>query len=378
MQKGSHAVNLITAVLFWSLIGAFGIGIFILPPEDFSKSEGRSLARFPEYRTESLVDGSFFEGLSDFYSDQLPLREYFGNIYALSEFSLGKREVNGAVLCSNGALVLRSQTNERTFSENLDAISNILQGERQAVFFAVPAPSGIFSDSMPLKASSQISSISNACSREFLSRASTEPTRYYYRTDHHWTTQGAYLSYSLICQELGITPYGEDFFEEQTVCEEFYGSAFRRSSLPRAVIDADSITLYRYDGDGELLLTDHSTGQTSKGLYDFEEIDNGDAYRVFLGGNSAHLTVESTTPEVRKKLLILKDSYANSLVSFLALHYDIDMIDPRYAEPSTVEDLCASKDFDAILVLLSESTLGEERSISVCANIIAQIPDKKH
>ena len=247
------------------------------------------------------------------------------------------------------------------------------------VFFAVPDPSTAFQLYMPLKASDQNSAIaSNECYTQFNERISEDPSRYYYLTDHHWTTHGAYQAYLIICQKLDITPMNKNFFDIEAAYENFYGSAFRRSSLPRALIDADSITLYRYDGDSELLLTDASTGESKIGLYDFEELENGDAYRIFLGGNTAHVCIESTAQAPRKKLLILKDSYANSLVPFLALHYDIDMVDPRYAEPSLVENLCQSKNFDAILVLLSESTLQQERSISIFANIIAKIPDKKH
>lgn len=29
----------------------------------------------------------------------------------------------------------------------------------------------------------------------------------YYRTDHHWTSTGAYYAYKLLCDTLGLTPF---------------------------------------------------------------------------------------------------------------------------------------------------------------------------
>ena len=378
MKKELKICDIVTFLLFWGIIITLGTGIFLLPQKSFSKVEGRRLASFPECSVESVIDGSFFEGLCDFYSDHLPLRQYFGNIYALSELSIGKREVNGTILCSNGALVLRhTQANESTLKKNIEAISNISRNEIQTVFFEVPDPSSVFADYMPIKTlTNRNEAISNECYGQFLERISEDPSHYYYLTDHHWTTHGAYQAYTIICQRFEIAPFDKDFFDIEIACEDFYGSAFRRSSLPRSLISPDEISLYRYIGDGELLLTDHSTQRTSKGLYDFDEINNGDAYRVFLGGNSAHVSIEATPSEPRKRLLVLKDSYANSLVPFLALHYDIDMIDPRYAEPSHVKELCESKAFDAVLVLLSESTLTQESSISYTADTISKYVKK--
>ena len=373
MKKESNICNLSTAILFWSIIVIFGLGIFLLPQNDFSKIEGRMLSRFPEYSAGSLVDGSFFDSIGDFYSDRLPLREYFANLYALCEISLGKQEVNGAILCSDGALVLRpSDTSEKIFTQNIYSLSRLCESSHTTVFFAVPEQSAVYRESMPLKAFDTIQGANNACCDEFLSRISLNPTDYYYTTDHHWTTDGAYIAYTIICQRLGITPYDKDFFDIEIASSEFYGSTYRRALLPRSLITPDTISLYRYSGERELILTDHASGQTHAGLYDYDEIESGDAYRIFLGGNSAHMSIRDTSAKAKPKLLILKDSYANSLVPLLALHYDIDMIDPRYAESSQIKDLCRSQEFDAVLVLLCQSTLKTEGSVSYAADIIAE------
>ena len=372
MQRASKRRDLITSVLIWAIIIIFGIGIFFLPAEDFSRSEGRYLASFPTLSPENLLDGSFFEGLSDFYLDRLPLREQFAKIYALCERSLGKREVNGTILCRNGVLVLRpGAKNENTLQANLNAVNSLCKSNSNTLFFAVPAPYSVFSEDMPYESSPK-PTISNDCYAQFLSVSSTDPTKYYYKTDHHWTTHGAYVAYTIICQKLGIKAYEESFFEKQIVSQCFYGSAARRSSLPHSLIAADTIMLYRYDGDDKLILTDGATSPSIEGLYDLEELNGADGYRVFLGGNSAHVSIRSGDGAKRPKLLLLKDSYANSLLPFLALHYDVDVIDPRYAEPSQIKALCSSTDFDAILVLLGESTLSEDSSVCRAAEVICE------
>ena len=61
-------------------------------------------------------------------------------------------------------------------------------------------------------------------------------------------------------------------------------------------------------------------------------------------------------------MLLIKDSFANSILPFLALHYDIEMVDPRYASPTLVKELLESAEFDAILILCSKGTLLTDRS----------------
>ena len=348
--------------LFFTFIFSIGILILAKPPREFSEREGRSLAQFPKISTEAVYDGSFFSSLGDFYSDQLPFRESFGNIYSLCELSFGKRQVNGIYLCKNDILIAhQSKKNEKLLHSSIMEIENLCSKNQNAIFFCPPSQASVFNQYLPSALREKQSDI-NAVSNNFFYLASSDPHKYYYRTDHHWTTEGAYAAYVLLCAELGVTPFGEDFFDIQTASSEFLGSSYRRSALPKAMIDPDSILLYRYGGDEDLLVTDRTGADKNIDLYDLSSLQSFDEYRLFLGGNYGHISIESN--KARERMLIIKDSFANSLIPFLALHYELEMIDPRYSSPSLVGELCENTEFDKILILCSADTLATEQSVA--------------
>lgn len=352
-----------TDILFLALVCAIILGIggatFILPPNDFSQRENRPLAQFPTPSLPSLLDGSFFHSLSLFYTDQLPMRESLGELYSISELALGKRESN-RVLLRDGRLITRPEVSGEIYSYNLGAINSFLESHPRSVFFCPPESIEVFSSllsGVELGLLDGLPPPPNEISEEYLrvvERIGAD--RLYYCTDHHWTTDGAFEAYKLLCGLLGEEAYGEEHFERITVSESFFGSSYRRSSFPRSLISADSIVLYRYSGDERF-----SVGEQS-GFYRYDQLGSSDEYRVFLGGNCAHASVTLDGAAERKKMLLIKDSFANSILPFLALHYDIEMVDPRYASPILLKELLESSEFDAILILCSKGTLLTDRS----------------
>lgn len=354
-----RATDILFLALVCAIILGIGCAIFILPPNDFSERENRPLAQFPTPSLPSLLDGGFFRSVSIFYTDQLPLRESLGKLFSISELALGKRESN-RVLLRDGRLITRPEVSGEIYSYNLSAINSFLESHPRSVFFCPPESIEVFSSllsGVELGLLDGLPPQPNKISEEYLRVVEQlGADKLYYRTDHHWTTDGAFEGYKLLCDLLGEAAYGEEHFEKITVSESFFGSSYRRSSFPRSLICADSIVLYRYSGDENF-----SVGEQS-GFYRYDQLGSSDEYRVFLGGNCAHASVTLNGATDRKKMLLIKDSFANSLLPFLALHYDIDMVDPRYASPTLVKELLEGAEFDAILILCSKGTLLTDRS----------------
>lgn len=346
--------------------------IVLFPPKSFSERENRTLSKFPEFSLSMLINGDFFSGVSNFYSDQLPFRESFGYLYSITELALGRREINGIVICGDDTLVARpTDTDTDVLQSNLSAIDKLCMRDPSTVFFCPPDQAAVFNEYLPGAMRKSRPSIPlYQASDKFFAIAASDPQKYYYHTDHHWTTAGAYAAYTVICDELGITPQNERFFEYQTVSDDFYGSAFRRSALSHGMIAPDHIALYRYESDTALTVTDRLTQKTWQGLYRTSALGTSDKYCVFLGGNYAHLSITDKSDLKREKMLVIKDSFANSLIPFLALHYDLEVIDPRYAELSYITELCAGEKFDKALILCSQDTLASERSISRALNYL--------
>lgn len=347
--------------LFCAAVLFIGTAIILKTPSVFSQKENRPLSARPKLSYEALIDGSYFEALGDFYKDQLPFRDSLTGLHSLCELSLGKAEVGGTVPTADGKLIaLPTYVNTDMIKTNLEAIYGISE-DNGAYIYIPPRSMDVFGESLPdiydrTGADLPLSYLREDIRRmfnEFVSNA--HGSSLYYATDHHWTTEGAYLAYTQICDMLDIAPYEDELFDVQTVSEEFYGTSFSSSALPYSSVTPDSVTLYRYSEDDSVIIHDRETGEVRYGFYDLEALDEKDKYSVFLGGNYPHLSISSG--QEKKKLLLIKDSFANSLVPFLSLHYDIEMLDPRYCSPSLLREHLQNDDYDDILFVLSLDTL---------------------
>jgi len=173
----------------------------------------------------------------------------------------------------------------------------------------------------------------------------------WYRTDHHYTTLGAYYVYRYLGDVLGYTPYPMEFFEQTAVSDNFLGTSYSASGLPAG--SYDTITLFRYPDDGDFTVRYGDTVQ--KGFYDMSRLDTKDKYSVFLGGNHSLTSVRLEGTQ-RETLLVIKDSFAHSLAPFLALHFDLELVDMRYYSSSVIK-LCREKGISRALVLCGADTL---------------------
>ena len=306
MKREDKALIVICTVF----ILLFGSLIFILPQKDFSEKENRYLAKVPKASVSSILSGEYAKGLSSFYRDQFPMRSTATALYAISERAMGKKTVGG-VIVDREKLISIPKT-------------NATKGD-------IPFPTVIVE------------------SKYSLFKENSADLSLYYNTDHHRTTKGAYALYLEACQVLGIEPYPEGFFQKQTVTNEFYGTDFSRSCLPHALVTPDSIELWRYEGDDDITFTIHDTKKEVKGFYDLSKLETTDKYAVFLGGNYALSSVFSS--ENKPYLLLFKDSYANAVVPFLALHFNIDLVDPRYATKSKISEAYNNAKYDYRLFL---------------------------
>ena len=372
--------DLIFIVTLLAIIAATGAAVLFCPAKSFSERENRSLQKLPSLSRRSVLSGDFSRLLGDFYSDQLPFREELGAIYSMSELSLGKRECNGVFVGEGGVLVdlPKKQSQDREILNVNLSSAKALQGRNGAVCFWVPRSSDAFGERLPdvLRelSAEDVESVDCQLTERMISEISRckTPEEHYYRTDHHWTTKGAYTAYLLLSKELGYEPYDESFFRVETVATDFLGTSFSKSALPKSLASPDSIVLYRYAGDESIIVSGNESEVAGQGLYDFSALKKYDKYRVFLGGNYAHLSIELPTQNQgdRKKLLLIKDSFANSLIPFLALHFDIEAVDPRYATVAEMRALCESERFDKTLVLCSLDTILNERSVGRFLDVI--------
>ena len=298
---------------------------------------------------------------------------------SLAEFSLLKRENNGVALLTNGYLVKHfsySKQEIATLEDNLKKINVLIDAlsatGHPAVFLCAPRAVDILGTESLQEPSprSPWTAVARAFPAPFtvtslLREKSRLGEAVWFHTDHHWTSLGAFYVYEALGSSLGYTPYPRNSFTEETISQTFLGSSYSTCLLPTT--RADKIRVFRYEGDTEFLCTDVRTGQKNQGFYREEALDGKDQYTCFLGQNTAHLSITRESAP-RPTLLVIKDSYAQCLVPFLARHFNVEMLDLRYFRgdaTETVRRIITAPDYAGALILCNADTLTAEAGFSL-------------
>ncbi len=349
-----------------AIIVILAVLIIIIPDKQISQKENRALQQLPTLTFEKLKSGELTEQISRYLTDQFPLRDGFVSLKAYCELALFKKENNGVIYGENGVLIPRGDIIDDRLEENLNCINNFANTIDKTVIIApLPRTIDVYAAGLPtaypyetqiwdkLYKESNMLDVNILDLRETLYNDGT-----YYKTDHHYTTKGAYITYCDLGKELGFEPKSEDYFKIETVTNEFCGTAMRSSGFYLA--PKDEIKLYRYENDTEYSVI--ADGKQIE-MYDFKKLDTVDKYAVFLGGNHARVDISNGQQE-REKLLIIRDSFADSIAPFLAIHYDLILIDLRYYTDS-VKQLVEKEGIDKVLVLQNISELSTAKNISI-------------
>ncbi len=329
-----------------------GILLWALPRESFSENENRLLAGPPSFNIQNLLSGRFTSQISDFYSDHFPLRDGFVSLSSYTELLLGRREANNVVVGADGRLAERrddTSADRRGLENSSYAIYELSES------FGLPTTVAMIPDA--LTAQSELFGIAvterGRLRSDVVYLNQNVHASYYFKTDHHRTAEGSYAVYLALGEALGYSPYPEADFSRETVSEAFYGTAWSRSGL--YLTPPDTLELWRYDGDDSYRI---SGDLTQAGFYDPSKLEGKDKYAVFLSGNHGLLRIENG--EEKPRLLIIKDSFANSVIPFLARHFDLTVVDPRYFHG----DLKSSAaECDRVLFLYGINSLMTDRDL---------------
>lgn len=358
-------INIITITLCAATVLTFLSLFLILPDQKLSQAENRVLKNLPDFSISNLMSGEYTADLSEYISDQFPARDVFVATKAYSELLLGKRQNNGIIYGKNNTLIPIASSGER-LQENIDIVKEFKTATGVPVCLAIlPSSIDVFAEYLPK--SYDMSANDNLWQQIYAQSENSNlkvaqlytslcETNNYYRTDHHYTSFGAFQTYELLGKELGFDAKSKEFFNLETVSNEFCGTSMRSSAF--YLTPKDTITLFRYSGDEDYTVI--ADGKQIS-LYDMSKLDTTDKYAAFLGGN--HARVDITSDKEKPKLLIIRDSFADSIAPFLAIHYDLTLIDLRYYNDN-VQQLVSDENFDQILILESITEFSSAKNIS--------------
>ncbi|SCK01137.1 Uncharacterised protein [uncultured Eubacterium sp.] len=376
------AMSSILGLCFIILLATIFIVNLFTPDKGFSEEENRVLQEKPEFSLSNYMEGRYESKLETYVNDQFLLRNAFIKVKATADVTAGKLESNGVYRCKDNYLMEElTVPSEKTMQNTLASLKQFKRHYKKldAFFLLAPNAGNILEDKLPnfTKLNDQ-NQYMDQFFKEIKSygytpidvrnafKKASEDTQLYYRTDHHWTTDGAYLAYQQAAKKMKLT--NNVTYKPYVVKNDFRGTLASKSGFVNGVNDAIKIYMPYKDKDynnSVIYYTDTKTKTTE--FYQLDNLDTKDAYTVFGGSNHPMYTIKTPTKS-SEKLLLVKDSYANSFIPFLAQGYrEIVVVDPRYFFDN-IDDIIKAEGITQVMFLYNANTFFNDNSLEMMLN----------
>ena len=366
----------LVGIIFILTLFLFLIINVIVPDREKSVQENRMLATKPKFRLSSLISGDYDEKFEAYMDDQFVGRDMWRKLKVAVDRIGGSRLENGVYIGTNGQLLEQIEVaDENHLATNIKAIKSFSESQSKIPvrMMLVPDAANVLNHSLPALAKPEDQTQMFSMVRKDLGDSvewidvSTELNKHktekiYYKTDHHWTTLGAFYAFQAAAPSLGIDGDLSGKYVSYTVSDSFNGMLASKSGVNLG--EKEQIDIYvPTEEDTDLIVDYVDEGKRSTSLYDSSKLKEKDQYTVFLGGNSSLLDIRTVSTST-KRLLLVKDSFANSFIPFLTPYYrEIVVVDPRYYS-GTINDLMDSYRISEVLFLYSGNTFFKDNNIS--------------
>ena len=369
------AYKFVPAALFLIFIVGMMVLFFVLPKKEYSSSEKRYLEQAPSFSFQSLLSGKFGDDFEKFLSDQTPGRNIWVGLSAYYNYAIGNNGSTGIYLGKNGYLV-NDPENMSELSRNIGYINEFAaKCPVDTTVLIAPSTGYVCDDILPdihkqyrddehfenMKA--QLDSARFIDVRETFKKEYADGNQLYYKTDHHWTAYGAYTAYRELSSVLGYTPHAKEDYTV-TAYPGFYGTTYSSSGF--WLTKPDTVEVWdnpENDSTVVTTITDNGNVTEQKDMFYLSHLEDDDKYPIYLDGNHPYTVIKNTAAGSNDKLLVIKDSFAHSMIPYLADHYsEIIMVDLRYySEP--VSKLIEKEGIDRVLVVYSIDNLATDTNL---------------
>ena len=366
----------LVGIIFILTLFLFLIINVIVPDREKSVQENRMLATKPKFRLSTLISGDYDEKFEAYMDDQFVGRDVWRKLKVTVDRIGGSRLENGVYIGKNGQLLEQIEVADEThLAANIKAIKSFSESQSKIPvrMMLVPDAANVLNHSLPALAKPEDQTQMFSMVRKDLGDSvewidvSTELNKHktekiYYKTDHHWTTLGAFYAFQAAAPSLGIEGDLSGKYVSYAVSDSFNGMLASKSGVNLG--EKEQIDIYvPTEEDTDLIVDYVDEGKRSTSLYDSSKLKEKDQYTVFLGGNSSLLDIRTVSTST-KRLLLVKDSFANSFIPFLTPYYrEIVVVDPRYYS-GTINDLMDSYRISEVLFLYSGNTFFKDNNIS--------------
>ncbi len=360
----------ITMIIF---LAAFSLLFAVLPDRASSEAENRMLEQKPRLTWDDLLSGKFSHSAEKYLADQFVFRDLWVGVKSAAELILQKKDNNGVYFGKDGYLLQKpDKLNRELLAKNIATVNEFAENVPAQVYF-LPAPASvqILDDRLPPSAVPRQTLDELCLLREQLASgihfidtcdalAAHKQEYIYYKTDHHWTSQGAYYAYREAGSVMGFQPLNPKDYSVEQVCDNFYGTLYSKSG--HRFVQPDAIQIYKPKEELPCRIEYVHENRTTGSFYAREHLQKKDKYAVFLDGNHPLIRIKVQN-DTGRKLLVIKDSYANTFVPFLTNHFaEIHLIDLRHFN-SPLLPYIEQYGLNEILFLYSSISFAEDPSL---------------
>ena len=333
--------NKIITSFFCLLLAVSALIGLLMPDRYYSEREKRTLTQKPKFTVADFISGEFSDELEKYLTDQVPLRDGWVTMKTYMKLAIGKRESGGVYICKDKYLMDKfTSYSKKQLAANAAALADLqekLAAEGVSMnTILVPMAAQVLTDKLPAYAPVtdytailQVLTDAGVDTTDVLSAlAAHSGENIYYRTDHHWTSLGAYYAY---CAWRGIEPNVDEWTQE-VLCDDFYGTTWNKVPLPS--VPAEEITAWHKHINRSV---SYNNGQyETDSIYERKYLSGSDEYAVFLNSNQAQTVIEGSGKS--GKLLLIKDSYGNTFSQFPVENYaEVHVIDLRFFKGDVTE-----------------------------------------
>ena len=375
----NHKTARIFGFVFPAILIAVMLFNIFLPDKKFSAEENRLLQTMPKLSISSIFSGRFETKAESYAADQFMLRKMFIKVKSSFDTSLGSTDSNNVFMCKDNYLMENiSKLDTKKMENNYNSLAKLKQlyPNINMDFMLVPNAANIMSDKLPLFAVTEdqnkqmddffkkIQSIGiNPVDVRATFKKNKEKIELYYHTDHHWTTDGAYLAYQDFAKKNKLNSNIK--YDALAVKNDFRGTLASKSGFTNGLNDMIKIYLPKEGQNYKNSVIFYSdTKEKTTEFYKLNNLKKKDTYTVFGGSNHPIYSIK-TPVNSQRKLLLIKDSYANSFIPFLSQDYrEIIVIDPRYFFDDISEIIKANGITD-VLFLYNANTFFNDNSLDM-------------
>lgn len=356
--------------VFCLLLAAGALAGLLTPDRYYSENEKRTLTQSSALRLADFPSGRLGTELEKYLADQFPLRDGWVTVKTLTERLSGKKEISNVYFAEDGYLIDKfADYDDGQLQANtaaLAALSEKLSAENISMrVMLVPTAAQILSDKLPAFAPNLDQAALLAYVKAqgldtvdvFRELYAHKNEYIYYKTDHHFTSLGAYYCYRAWLEAKGETAEPLSAWQSCTLCGSFRGTTYAKVNYPFAAYD----TIIAYYKSLRHTVDYNAGDYVADSIYERKYLSGKDQYAVFLNSNQA---VTAVYGGGSGKLLILKDSYANCFSQFVIDDYaETHLIDLRFFKDS-VTDYITENGITEVLVLYNIPNFASDTDIA--------------